>query len=103
MGIEKIFRASGFPTPVDNYNPDCAISFKEGSVKPIYFVVKTKGAMSSLELRVIEQTKIECARRFFAEINRRIDPEYVMYDVVISYGELMEIAGLGCKSITIRS
>lgn len=49
------------PTPVD-YNPDWAISFKEGSVKHVYFVVETKGSMSSLDLRPIEATKIKCAR-----------------------------------------
>lgn len=42
MGIEKILHANGFPTPVGNYNPDWAISFKEDSVKHIYFVAETK-------------------------------------------------------------
>jgi type III restriction enzyme len=51
--------------------------------------------MSSMELRAIEQSKIACARKFFAEINRRIDPEQVKYDVVDSYGKLMEIVGMG--------
>ena len=83
------------PTPVGDYNPDWAISFREGSVKRIYFVAETKGSMSSMELRAIEQTKIECARKFFAEISRRIDPEHVKYDVVTSYSKLMEIVGGG--------
>jgi type III restriction enzyme len=83
------------PTPVGNYSPDWAIAFKEGSVKHIYFVAETKGSMSSMELRATEQTKIECARKFFAEINRKIDPEHVKYDVVTSYGKLMEIVGMG--------
>jgi type III restriction enzyme len=50
--------------------------------------------MSSMELRAIERTKIECARKFFAEINRKIDPEHVKYDVVTSYGKLMELVGM---------
>lgn len=82
------------PTPVGNYNPDWAISFKKDSVKHIYFVAETKGSMSSMELRVLENTKIECARKFFSEINRKIDPEHVKYDVVNSYGKLMEIVGM---------
>jgi len=84
---------SGFsiPTPVGNYNPDWAISFKEGAVKHVYFVAETKGSMSSMELREIEKTKIECARKFFDEIN----PERVKYDVVDSYGKLMEVVGVG--------
>ncbi|SDE55767.1 type III restriction-modification system endonuclease [Desulfuromonas thiophila] len=89
----KLPRGFLIPTPVGDYNPDWAISFKEGSVKHIYFVAETKGSMSSMELRAIEQTKIECARKFFAEVNRKIDPEHVKYDVVTSYGKLMEIVG----------
>jgi len=75
------------PTPVGNYNPDWAIAFKEGSVKHIYFVAETKGSMSSMELRRIEECKIECARKFFAKITS----EQVRYDVVDSYGKLMEL------------
>lgn len=89
----KLPRGFLIPTPVGDYNPDWAISFKEGTVKHIYFVAETKGTMSSMELRPMEQTKIECARKFFAEINRKIDPENVKYDVVTSYGKLMEIVG----------
>jgi len=80
----KLPRGFLIPTPVGDYNPDWAISFREGSVKHIYFVAETKGSMSSMELRAIEQTKIECARKFFAEVNRKIDPEHVKYDVVTS-------------------
>lgn len=81
------------PTPVGNYNPDWAIAFKEGAVKHIYFVAETKGSMSSMELRKIEKTKIKCARKFFDEINRNINPDNVRYDVVNSFGKLMEIIG----------
>jgi type III restriction enzyme len=89
----KLPRGFLIPTPVGDYNPDWAISFKEGRVKHIYFVAETKGSMSTMELRAIEHTKIECARKFFEEINRKIDPEQVKYDVVTSYGKLMEIVG----------
>jgi type III restriction enzyme len=90
----KLPRGFLIPTPVGDYNPDWAISFKEGSVKHIYFVAETKGSMSTMELRAIEETKIKCARKFFKEINRKIDPEHVKYDVVTSYGKLMEIVGV---------
>ena len=95
----KLPRGFLIPTPVGDYNPDWAISFKEGSVKHIYFVAETKGSMSTMELRAIEHTKIECARKFFTEINRKIDPEDVKYDVVTSYGKLMEIVGRGGAAI----
>jgi len=47
--------------------------------------------MSTMELRAIEHTKIECARKFFEEINYKIDPEHVKYDVVNSFSKLMEL------------
>lgn len=79
------------PTPVGDYNPDWAIAFKEGAVKHVYFVAETKGSMSSMDLREIEQIKIQCARKFFEDINKRFAPEDVTYDVVDSFGKLMEL------------
>lgn len=87
----KLPRGFLIPTPVGDYNPDWAISFKEGAVKHVYFVAETKGSMSSMDLRPIEATKIECARKFFDEINKRYAPENVKYDVVNSFGKLMEL------------
>ncbi len=87
----KLPRGFLIPTPVGDYNPDWAISFKEGAVKHIYFVAETKGSMSTMELREIEKTKIKCARKFFDEMNRRYAPENVKYDVVDSFGKLMEV------------
>jgi len=89
----KLPRGFLIPTPVGDYNPDWAISFKEGTVKYIYFVAETKGSMSTMELRAIEKTKIECARKFFDEINQRISLDKVKYDVVTNFGKLMEIVG----------
>ena len=73
-------------TPVGHYNPDWAIAFYEGSVKHIYFVAETKGSMSSMQLRLIEESKIHCAREHF----KAISGENVIYDVVDSYSALME-------------
>ncbi len=87
----KLPRGFLIPTPVGDYNPDWAISFKEGAVKHIYFVAETKGSMSTMELRDIEKTKIKCARKFFDEMNRRFAPQNVKYDVVDSFGKLMEV------------
>ncbi len=87
----KLPRGFLIPTPVGDYNPDWAISFKEGAVKHVYFVAETKGSMSSMELREIEKTKIKCARKFFDDINQRFAPEAVKYDVVDSFGKLMEL------------
>lgn len=87
----KLPRGFLIPTPVGDYNPDWAISFKEGAVKHVYFVAETKGSMSSMELREIEKTKIKCARKFFDDINKKFTPEQVKYDVVDSFGKLMEL------------
>lgn len=87
----KLPRGFLIPTPVGDYNPDWAISFKEGAVKHVYFVAETKGTMSSMELREIERTKIKCARKFFDDINLKFAPEQVKYDVVDSFGKLMEL------------
>lgn len=87
----KLPRGFLIPTPVGDYNPDWAISFKEGAVKHVYFVAETKGSMSSMELREIEKTKIKCARKFFEDINKKFAPEKVKYDVVDSFGKLMEL------------
>ncbi len=79
------------PTPVGDYNPDWAISFKHGSVRHVYFVAETKGSMSSMKLREIEKTKIECARKFFTELNEKILSEKVKHDVVTDYAKLMDL------------
>lgn len=83
----KLPRGFFIPTPVGNYNPDWAIAFQAGKVKHVYFVAETKGSMSSMDLRKIEESKIECARKFFA----RITSDQVKYDVVDGYGKLMEL------------
>lgn len=73
-------------TPVGHYNPDWAIAFNEGSVKHVYFVAETKGSMSSLQLKPIEQAKINCAREHF----KTISSDSVQYDVVDNYQALLD-------------
>lgn len=73
-------------TPVGHYNPDWAIAFYEGTVKHIYFVAETKGSMSSMQLRLIEESKIHCAREHF----KAISGDNVVYDVVDSYQSLLQ-------------
>ncbi|MEI8323830.1 MAG: DEAD/DEAH box helicase family protein [Betaproteobacteria bacterium] len=83
----KLPRGFFIPTPVGDYNPDWAIAFQQGKIKHVYFVAETKGSMSSMDLRQIEASKIECARKFFAKITS----DQVKYDVVDGYGKLMEL------------
>lgn len=74
-------------TPVGHYNPDWAIAFYEGTVKHIYFVAETKGSMNSMQLRLVEDSKIHCAREHFKAISNG----EVVYDVIDSYKELLDI------------
>ena len=87
----KLPRGFLIPTPVGDYNPDWAISFKSGNVKHVYFIAETKGSMSSMKLREIEKTKIECARGFFDRISQQVADKRVKYDVVTNYNQLMDL------------
>ena len=82
----KLPKSFFIPTPVGRYNPDWAIAFDEGKVRHIYFVAETKGSISTMELRKIEEVKIECARKFFDKITSGS----VRYDVVESFESLMQ-------------
>lgn len=83
----KLPRTFHIPTPVGNYSPDWAIAFYEGMVKHIFFVAETKGTMESLELRPIEQAKINCAKKLFNEMST----SKVKYHDVDSYQSLLNI------------
>ena len=83
----KLPRGFYIPTPVGDYNPDWAIAFESGKVKHLYFVAETKGSMSGLELRKIEESKISCAKKFFAKITN----EQVRYEMVNNYENLMTL------------
>lgn len=74
-------------TPVGHYNPDWAIAFYEGTVKHIYFVAETKGSMNSMQLRLIEESKIHCAREHFKAISNG----EVVYEVVDNYKTLFDM------------
>ena len=76
------------PTPVGTYNPDWAIVFNNQSFKNIYFLAETKGTSQNIELRGIENAKIECAKKHFEEISNGS----IKYDVVSSYEELIDKA-----------
>lgn len=89
----KLPRGFVIPTPVGDYNPDWAISFKSGRVRHVFFVAETKGSLSSLELREKENSKIECARKFFDRISQDVTEDRVKYDVVTDYGKMMAVVG----------
>lgn len=85
----KLPKGFKIPTPVGDYNPDWAITFREGSMKYIYFVAETKGTTSTMEIRGVEAAKIECARKFFSSINP--DDPTISYGVVKDYATMLDL------------
>jgi restriction endonuclease len=62
------------------FQADAARAVCEGKVKHIYFVAETKGDMSSMELRKIEEAKAHCAREHFRAISG--DNNFVRRDLM---------------------
>lgn len=81
----KLPKGFHIPTPVGNYSPDWAIAFHEGKVKHIFFIAETKGSMSSMDFRRIEEAKSKCAKKLFDKLS----DDNVKYDVVDSYSTLL--------------
>lgn len=83
----KLPRSFQIPTPVGNYSPDWAIAFNKGMVKHIFFVAETKGSMNSMELKPVEQAKIDCAKQLF----NKMDGSNVRYHNVTDYQTLLDV------------
>lgn len=83
----KLPRTFKIPTPMGNYSPDWAIAFHEGKAKRIFFIAETKGTTEDSNLRVIEQTKILCAKKLFNETSIG----KVKYHEVKNYQNLLDI------------
>ena len=60
-------------------------------VKHIYFVAETKGSLTSMDLRSLEQSKIECARKFFIELAEKQNDPSIKYEVVDNYESLLDL------------
>jgi len=87
----KLPRGFTISTPIGGYNPDWAIAFNKDKVRHIYFIAETKGTDNAedLDLRAREQSKIECARRYFSTLCPEIEGQKVEYGVVQTYGDLL--------------
>ena len=83
----KLPKGFYIPTPVGNYSPDWAISFKKEAVKHVYFIAETKGSLDNLQLRKIESAKIECAAKLFETMS----DNKVKYGKVSKYEDLLSI------------
>lgn len=83
----KLPKGFSIPTPVGNYSPDWAIAFNKDTVKHIFFIAETKGTMETLNLKPIEQAKINCAKKLFNELSTTD----VVYHDVKTYQNLINI------------
>lgn len=75
-------------TPVGRYSPDWAIAFHEGVGERQYFVVESKAVMDSMQLRLVEEFKIHCAREHFMAVGSG----QVTYDVANRFETLIQKA-----------
>ena len=83
----KLPRSFQIPTPVGNYAPGWAISFKKGAAKHIFFIAETKGSLDSMELRGVEKAKIACAKKLFNDAST----SDVRFGAISNYDELLNI------------
>ncbi|WP_174664543.1 restriction endonuclease [Bathymodiolus platifrons methanotrophic gill symbiont] len=74
------------PTPVGNYNPDWAIVFDTDKFKYVYFIAETKGSMESMQLRAIEEKRIDYAKKHFEALGHAD----IKYDVITTYQDLRD-------------
>jgi type III restriction enzyme len=56
-------------TPLGSYNPDWAVLVEKDGEEHLYFVVESKGALFSDDLRPAEKAKIDCGRKHFEALN----------------------------------
>ena len=59
-------------TPLGTYNPDWAVLIVEENEEKLYFVVESKGSDLGLDIKTSESSKIECAKKHFAEISTEV-------------------------------
>jgi type III restriction enzyme len=74
------------PTPVGNYNPDWAIVFDTDKFKYVYFIAETKGSMETMQLKEIENRKIDYAKKHFEALGHAD----IKYDVIATYQDLRD-------------
>jgi len=60
-------------TPLGTYTPDWAVLIEKDNEEKLYFVVESKGSDLGLDIKTAESSKIECAKKHFAEISAKVD------------------------------
>lgn len=59
-------------TPIGTYNPDWAVYMDKDGAQKLYFVMETKGASDTWNLRTTEQLKIHCGEQHFKALENGI-------------------------------
>ena len=86
----RLPRSFQIPTPVGNYAPDWAIAFDKDKVRHVFFIAETKGTMDDMQLKKIEQSKIDCAKKLFNVVSAH----GVRYEHVDSFEKLRNAIGV---------
>ena len=85
----RLPRGFKIPTPVGNYAPDWALAFQDSNgERHLFFVAETKGTLSTMELRPVEQDKIEYAKVLFEQLSKDCG-QTIHYHKVTNYDDLM--------------
>ena len=72
-------------TPIGNYSPDYVITFKDGTLKHIFFIAETNGNMNSLSITPIGKLKNHCGENLFIDIPTK----NIKYHNVKNYQKLL--------------
>lgn len=72
-------------TPLGSYNPDWAVLVEKNGEEHLYFVVESKGALFSDDLRPAEKAKIDCGRKHFEALDT--DVRFAVANNYDSFGE----------------
>lgn len=59
-------------TPLGSYNPDWAVVVEKDGEEHLYFVVESKGALFTDDLRPAEKAKIDCGRKHFEALGTKV-------------------------------
>jgi type III restriction enzyme len=68
-------------TPLGTYNPDWAVLWKDQDDEKLFFVVESKGSTGLFDLRMKEQSKIDCGKKHFKAIGSEMIVASGMDDV----------------------
>jgi len=81
------------PTPYKTYNPDFAYLIENKNRKKLFLIVETKGYNKESDIPVDEIKKIEYAKKFFIELQKKLPEVEVKYEIRINKQDLANLIG----------